>query len=279
MLNWTLSLELGKEENMFKKNILFALLLSALFLPPFYGLSADETKPLEPSAKILFLHHSTGENIWNGGVEQWFNQFNKKNNTHYVIQETAFPNDPYDWANYPYDYWLLWIKNAGKGYQGQPTLETLSKAYQVIIWKHCFPGSAIEEDTGNPSVQSDVKSLENYKLQYAALKKKMKEFPQVRFIVWTLALELKGNIDEAQAKRAREFVNWVKNEWDEKGDNIYVWDFYAFESEGGLFLQKKYSAGDAHPNVAFAKKVASFFCKRIVDVIQGRGDTGSIMGQ
>jgi hypothetical protein len=109
----------------------------------------------------------------------------------------------------------------------------------------------------------------------------MKEFPQVRFIVWTLALELKGNIDEDQAKRARTFVDWVKNEWDEKGDNIYIWDFYAFESERGLFFQKKYAAGDgdAHPNESFAKKVAPFFCKRILDVIEGRGDAENMMGQ
>ena len=261
------------------KKIIYLFFVSLLLFC--LNLSAQDQKPFGKNVKILFLHHSTGENIWNGGVEQWFNQYNKKNNLNYEIRETAFPNDPYDWANYPYDYWLLWVKNAGKGHKGQPTLEKLTKDYQVIIWKHCFPGSAIEEDTGKPSVQSDVKSLENYKLQYNALKKKMKEGPQVRFIVWTLALELKGNIDEDQAKRARAFVEWVKNEWDEKGDNIYIWDFYAFESEQGLFFQKKYAAGDgdAHPNAAFAKKVAPVFCKRILDVIEGQGDTGNIMGQ
>ena len=246
-------------------------------------LCASSLDPFPPgrSARILFLHHSTGENIWNGGVEAWFKTYNAKNNANYEIRETAFPNEPYEWANYPYDYWLLWVKNSGRGFKGQPTLEKLARENDVLIWKHCFPGSAVEEDSGQPAVNSDVKSLENYKLQYQALKTKMKEFPQVRFIVWTLALEVEGNIDEAQAGRAREFVRWVKNTWDEKGDNIFIWDFHALESENGLFLKTKYSAGggDAHPNEAFSRKAAPLLCRRIVDVIEGRGDTGSLTGQ
>lgn len=261
------------------KRIIFISM--AVFLFSCVNLSAENQKPLGKNVKILFLHHSTGENIWNGGVEAWFNQYNKKNSVNYQIREMAFPSDPYDWSNYPYDYWLLWVKSAGKGYKGQPTLEKLTKDYQVIIWKHCYPGSAIDEDSGKPSVQSDEKTLGNYKLQYAALKKKMREFPQVRFIVWTLALELKGNIDESQAKRSRAFVDWVKDEWDEKGDNIYIWDFYGLESENTLYFQKKYAAGDgdAHPNASFSKKAAIPFCQRIQDVVEGRGDTTSISGQ
>ncbi len=247
----------------------------------FINLSAQGQQPQAKSAKILFLHHSTGENIWNGGVEAWFGQYNAKNGVNYVIREMAFPNEPYEWANYPYDYWQIWVKNGGKSFRKQPTLERLTQECNVLIWKHCFPGSALEEDSGTPSVSSDVKSLENYKLQYNALKKRMKEFPNVRFIVWTLALELRDNIDEGQAQRAREFVRWVKTVWDEKGDNIYLWDFHALESDGGLYLQKRYSAGDgdAHPNEAFSKKVAPLLCRRIVEVIQGRGDAGSLTGQ
>ena len=262
------------------KNIIQASLpvLALLFM---LGLGAADQASLGKSAKILFLHHSTGENIWNGGLEAWLAQYNTKNGTSYAIRETAFPNEPYEWANYPFDYWLLWVKQAGKGYQGQPTLEKLARENTVLIWKHCFPGSALEEDSGQPAVDSDVKSLENYKLQYNALKKKMKESPNVRFILWTLALEVEGNIDPGQAGRAREFVRWVKTDWDEKGDNIFLWDFHALESENGLFLKKKYSSGggDAHPNEAFSRKAAPLLGRRIVDVIEGRGDSGSLTGQ
>ncbi len=39
-----------------------------------------------------------------------------------------------------------------------------------------------------------------------------------------------------RAKRVRGFFEWVNNTWYDPGDNIYVWDFYELETEGGLFF-------------------------------------------
>jgi hypothetical protein len=37
-------------------------------------------KPISnKGANILFLHHSTGRNIWNGGVKHWFKKYNDEN--------------------------------------------------------------------------------------------------------------------------------------------------------------------------------------------------------
>ena len=33
--------------------------------------------------KIIFLHHSTGNNVWQGGVPQWFEQYNTDHGTSY----------------------------------------------------------------------------------------------------------------------------------------------------------------------------------------------------
>ena len=65
-----------------------------------------------------------------------------------------------------------------------------------------------------------------------------------------------------------------RNTWDEKGDNIFVWDFFELETEGGHYLKTEYarSPSDWHPNSAFAA-VAHCFIKSMVDVIEGRGDT------
>jgi hypothetical protein len=236
--------------------------------------------PPPAQARILFLHHSTGECIWNGGVAQWFQDHNQAHSVRYVITEQAFPKDsPYGWENYPYDYWNIWVRNAGdKPFKTEPTLEMLSKNYDVIVVKHCFPVSNIEEDTGRPDVASSEKRIENYRLQYAALKKKMAEFPKVRFLVWTGAAQVASDADEAMARRAKQFFDWVRTEWDQKGDNIFLWDFFSLETEGGLYLKPAYSSGDAHPNEAFSRKAAPLFCQRLVDVIQGRGDTASIVG-
>jgi len=241
----------------------------------------DAATPAPAGARILFLHHSTGECIWNGGVPAWFEAYNAAHKTQYAITEQAFPKDsPYGWENYPFDYWNIWVKHAGaKPFKEEPTLEMLAAKYDVIVWKHCFPVSNLEEDAGKPDIASNEKRVENYKLQYAALKKKMREFPKVKFIVWTGATRMKKETDEESGRRAKTFFDWVRTEWDEKGDNIYVWDFYQLETEGTLYLKNAYASDDSHPNEKFSKRVAPFFCQRVVDVIQGRGDTANATGQ
>ena len=60
------------------------------------------------------------------------------------------------------------------------------------------------------------------------------------------------------------------NEWDEEGDNIYLWDFYHLETEGGLYLKNEYavSPDDSHPNPSFSGKAAPLFAQFIIDVIE-----------
>ena len=78
--------------------------------------------------KIIFLHHSTGKNIWLGktnryinkltgrsDVVKYFREYNKKNGEDFHIEECVFPKKlPYGWKNYPYDYYNIWVKNAGE---------------------------------------------------------------------------------------------------------------------------------------------------------------------
>ncbi len=240
-------------------------------------------EPMGDNVKIIFLHHSTGGNIWNGGVDDWFRQYNKGNGKNYKIIEQEFPkSSPYGWNNYPYDYWNIWVKNAGsKPFKTEPTLEILTQEYDVIIWKHCYPVSDVKEDIGSPSVNSADKRIENYKLQYAALKDKMRQFPNKRFIVWTGAAQVKNATNPKSAERAKMFFNWVKEEWDEQGDNIYIWDFHALEAEGGLYLKNNYAdnPNNSHPNKLFSNKAATYFAQRIVRVIEGMGDSSSITGE
>ncbi len=124
--------------------------------------------------------------------------YNKENNKNYLIKEIAFPKAaPYGWHNYPYDYYNIWVKHAGnEPYMEEPTLEILTRQYQVISFKHCFPVSNIQPDKDSADINSDYKSLANYKLQYAALRDKLHEFPDTKFIVWTGAALAKGAVSE-----------------------------------------------------------------------------------
>lgn len=247
--------------------------------------------------KIAFLHHSTGHVVWRGttsrwtakllgksAVGSWMSDYNEANDTSYEIEETNFPttDEGYPWANYPYDYYNIWVKNAGDApYQGEPTLEMLTRDYDVVVFKHCFPVGLILPDTGAADVDSDEKRLENYKLQYAALKEKMRSFADTTFVVWTGAALTETATTPEQAQRTREFFDWVKAEWDEAGDNIFVWDFYELQTEGGLYLKPAYASApdDSHPTPEFGQRVAPLLGQRIVDVIEGRGDSAPLTGR
>lgn len=267
----------------------------------------EDTSPVQRTGgemNAIFLHHSTGQNIWNGGVSAWIDRYNGENGTDYRIIEKIFPkNEPYGWSNYPFDYWNIWVKHAGdKPYvrtdnpkrllrgvakkilrgvsMGEPTLEMLTRDYNLIVWKHCFPVSGIQEDTGTPDISSPYKSLENYRAQYLALRDRMHEFPDTRFLVWTAAALPEQATTEDEARRAREFVAWVRDEWDLKGDNIFLFDFYALETEGDLYMRDDYAVAprDPHPNPEFSQRAASLFAQRIVDVLEDRGDESPLTG-
>ncbi len=249
------------------------------------------------SAKIMFLHHSTGHVVWLGttskvsskilgrsAVKSRIGDYNKEIGTQYEIEEMTFPttSEGYPWANYPSDYYNIWVKNAGDTpYQGEPTLEMLTKDYDLIVWKHCYPVGSILPDTGAADVDSSEKRLENYKLQYAELKQKMRAFPDTKFIVWTGAALTEAKTSPDEAQRAREFFDWVKAEWDEPGDNIFVFDFYELETEGGPYLKPEYASApdNSHPTPEFGDRVATLFVQRMVDVLEGRGDSTSLTGE
>ena len=256
------------------------------------------------TTRIAFLHHSTGGIVWKGGIPQFIQSWNTAHATSYEITELAYPNtagghtqlrkllparifnmvfsDHYPWDNYPYDYWNLWVAHAGENRdRSELNLDDLARSYDVIVFKHCFPVSEVKPDDESPSVSSSKQTLANYKLQYEALKTRMHQFPRTRFIVWTGPALTQAVTNPEDAERARQFSTWVKSTWDEKGDNIFVWDFRELETEGGFYLKPEnaYSPENSHPAEALAAKVAPLLGRRIVDVIEGRGDSSSLTGQ
>ncbi|MCG8696601.1 MAG: hypothetical protein MI922_00995 [Bacteroidales bacterium] len=240
-----------------------------------------------PSAKVLFLHHSTGSYVYRGkqevlsklsssfekyAVPSFIEKYNKENNTTIQIEEQEFPkNEPYGWNNYPYDYYQIWIENAGnEAFKEEPTLEMLTPNYDLIVFKHCFPASDILPDDSVSTVDSEKKTLGNYKLQYDTLKKKLHEFPGTKFMVWTPPALTEATTSEENALRTQEFTKWMMEEWDEPNDNIFIWDFRTIGTEGGLFLKPEYAAGnnDPHPNDVLAEKASKIFAEKIIELVK-----------
>jgi hypothetical protein len=238
------------------------------------------------TVRIAYLHHSTGENVWRGGVPEFIRAWNEAHGTDYRISELTYPETlgGYPWENYPYDYWSLWVDHTGTSQdRGERNLDQLAAGYDVIVFKHCFPVSDIgpDADSDPPSVSSSDKTAANYTLQYEALKDRLHTFGETRFIAWTGAAETKQTTNPAAAARARDFFAWVRDAWDEPGDNIFVWDFRTLETGDGRYIEpdKASAPDDPHPNEAFSRSVAPLIGQRIVDVIEGRGDSGSVTGE
>jgi len=236
--------------------------------------------------EVVFLHHSTGYWLYDqGNVSDWINDYNLTNQTNYQITERFYPDTPYPWANYPYDYWNLWINDECDN--SDPDIECLDKLsqdYDVIIFKHCFPGAQVLADEGNPSISSSTKSLENYKLQYRALRSLMDSYPDNKFIVWTLVPLHRLDTNAGNAARARDFVDWVKTTWlAEDGlshPNIYLFDFFGYAAESNsnpengqvnclkYEYEKSHTDQDSHPNELANQTIGPIFAEFIVNTIE-----------
>jgi hypothetical protein len=270
-------------------------------------LNSCRQKEKTSDMNIIYLHHSIGEVIWRGTpsllsrivrriskdlsyrfhkvepLPLLFEKYNKTNNKNYRINEMYFPKaSPYGWNNNPYDYYNIWVKNAGnKPFMDEPTLEMLTKEYQLIIFKHCTPVFSISPDPDSADINSDYKAISNYKLQYLALRDKLHEFPDTKFILFTGAAQGQNSGMDEEAKRAKEFFEWVTNEWDLPDDNIYLWDFYSLQTEGGLYFKSNYAVSekDSHPNTDFAGRVVKLLFNRIIDVIDNNGAKTKLTGE
>jgi len=253
-----------------------AILFLAFLMP--FTLSAQ---------KVMFLHHSTGNNLfYEGNVAGHIAGYNATSGTNIQVTEFSFPNTPWPWSNYPYDYWKLWI--GGSCSNSDPDIrcmDNLAANYDVVIFKHCYPGANIEADLGTPDVASSRKSIENYKAQYRALRSLMDGYPNTDFIVWTLVPLHRLATTPDKAVRAKQFVDWVKSQWlTEDGrahPNIHIFDVFGLWAEQSpspangtqyclkYVYERSHSGSDSHPNQMANENAGLPFAERIVEIASG----------
>ncbi len=237
------------------------------------------------SDKAIFLHHSTGGAVFEGGnVTQWITDYNTQHSTNYSATELAYPNDPWGWENYPYDFWKLWVGGScDNNLSNIQCFDKLCQDYELIIFKHCFPGAGIGEDSGIGDVASAEKTLANYQLQYRALLALFDQYPNNKIMVWTLAPLHRNATDAGQAARAAQFAYWVKNTWlteDGKSHpNVFIFDFFGLAAEqsatpaNGLQYCLKYdyegdhNGNDSHPNNAANQLIGPLFAEQVVTAL------------
>ncbi len=246
---------------------------------------------------IVFLHHSVGGNLYdylNKGIDQYFVEYNALEGTSYSIEEWEYPGErdytPYPWNNYPWDYWNLWINPntpcnsnvcSGEGYRCMECIDPIINQYDVVVLKHCYAGSDILENTGNANVMFSTKSIENYELQYAALRDLFDSYPNTLFIVFTLPPRDKDSTsaDIGNAARATQFSEWTKNNWLNNGNlhnNIVVFDIreYLVEKDSNSayfnFLKEEYVSvvTNSHPNDRANNDIGPIFGEFLINETQ-----------
>lgn len=207
----------------------------------------DDPKPPTKAVRLIFVHHSTGEN-WlsddNGGLGLALRDNNYfVSDTNYGWGQDAI-GDRTDIGN-----WWEWFRkpessrclNALYAEDGQNCAysrlsENPARENEVILFKSCFPNSALlgSPEDPIPSIEdnplrgegsgSEHHTVANAKGIYIDLLEYFRSRPDKLFVVIT-APPLS---DPTYASNARTFNQWLANDW-LKGypyKNIFVFDFY-----------------------------------------------------
>ena len=258
---------------------------------PFSATAAQDggLDPLPPDApvRLIFIHHSTGENWLRDGYGNLGRTLGENN---YFVSDTNYGWGPYgigdstDIVNWP--KWFgperddqVLAALYGETEQNSEYSRLLPNPggeNEIILFKSCFPNSELR---GNPD---DLPASSGYdytvgsaKLVYNELLDYFASRQDKLFVVIT-APPLS---DGTYADNARAFNNWLVGEWlnDYPFQNVAVFDFYNvltapgnhhwfsggqiehIVDQGGNTSHYASSHGDDHPNAAGSQKATDEF--------------------
>lgn len=220
--------------------------------------NADDPSQPDEAVKLIFIHHSCGEN-WledgNGGLGLALRDNN------YFVSDTNYGwGTDYIGDTTDIGHWWNWFRG--------PESETyLSELYtesgqhssysrltsdpggenQIIMFKSCYPNSYLGGDPNAPPTtgenplrgqpyDSGYHTVENAKGIYNDLLVYFATRQDKLFIVITAPPQAQFETDSTHADNARAFNDWLVENWLDSYayDNVAVWDFYnVLTSNGG----------------------------------------------
>jgi len=222
------------------------LIVLAFFAGFFLPVSAS-TYSNSHTVRLVFVHHSTGEN-WlnddNGGLGIALRDDN------YYVSDTNYGWGPDDIGDYTdVGHWWLWFRgpnsptilNALYAESGQHCSYSRlpinpGGENEVVMFKSCFPNSALMGDPDDPippidsnplrgqGSSSEYHTVANAKGIYLDLLEYFRTRQDKLFVVIT-APPLS---DPTYADNARAFNNWLVDDWlkNYTYNNVFVFDFY-----------------------------------------------------
>ncbi|MEZ4643314.1 MAG: hypothetical protein R3E31_11380 [Chloroflexota bacterium] len=278
----------------FKSATICRALLLTIFLLAIYTFgsaqamfwqTAVNTNPPTAPVKLIFIHHSTGENWLTDGYGDLGLTLAQNN---YFVSDTNYgwgPDGIGDRTDIP--NWPEWFRSAETPrYMAALFNESDQHAdytrmfadpggeNQIVLFKSCFPNSDLYGSGNDPPTQGYDFTVGNAKWVYNEILQYFATRPDKLFIVITAPPLSSPTIPE----NARAFNQWLVNDWLRESDypynNVAVFDFYnvltspdahhqvvngVVEHVVGSQDTLYYPSDDDHPSVAGSRKATAEF--------------------
>jgi hypothetical protein len=291
------------------KKIMIATIMCFLFLSTnlipqntqFASAQVDNPNPPIETVKLIFIHHSTGEN-WL--ADDYGNLGRALADNNYFVSDTNYGwgpdaiGDRTDILNWPewfrgpnVNVYMQALFNESEQHASYTRLSTdPGGENEIIMFKSCFPNSAIEGSPNDPPTPGDELTVGNAKYIYNDLLNYFITRPDKLFIVITAP----PLIDSTYADNARAFNLWLVRDWLVENNypysNVAVFDFYNIltdpnnhyrfnngtieyiTDQGGNSLYYD-SDGDDHPNPSGSQKATNEFVP-LLNIFYNRWKSG-----
>jgi hypothetical protein len=251
---------------------------------PRYQQGDDPDPPPQP-VKLIFIHHSTGENWLTDGYGDLGKTLAENN---YFVSDTNYgwgPDSIGDRTDIP--DWLEWFASdqtprymealfneSGQNSGYTRLFDDPGGENTIVMFKSCFPNSALEGNPDDPPDPEGWLTVGHAKYVYNEILTYFGTRPDKLFIVIT-APPLS---DPAYAENARAFNNWLVNDWLAENDyslpNVAVFDFYNVLTDRNAHHWYRdgqiehltassdtlaYPSGDDHPSETGSRKATEEF--------------------
>ncbi len=266
--------------------IIVLILSGSLALSPAFAQTDDPTPPDDP-VKLIFIHHSVGENWLTDGDGNLGRTLGEND---YFVSDTNYGWGPDSIGdNTDYHNWIDWFigsesgryldalyNESGQNANYTRTLSDPGGKNQIIIFKSCFPNSDLGGTPNEAAADGEWYTVGHAKYVYNQLLDYFITRPDKLFVIITPPPLL----DITHAENAREFSRWLVEDWLAENNyplnNIAVWDLHntltnpdnhhhfqngaidytIYHGNGILHYD---SAGDEHPNSIGNQKATAEF--------------------
>jgi len=278
-------LAVGAGEKLMKKITYTIILLTVLLLAASPLQQPDDPQPPDSVIKLIFIHHSTGENWLTDGYGDLGQTLSQNN---YFVSDTNYgwgPDGIGDRTDIP--NWIEWFASdsapttmqtlyneSGQNSSYTRSLPDPGGENQIIMFKSCFPNSELGGNPNDPPGDYEEMTVSGAKYVYNTILQYFATRPDKLFIVIT-APPLS---DPTYADNARAFNNWLVNDWLSENsytlNNVAVFDFYniltdpnahhrfsngQIEHIQGGMNTLFYPSDDDHPSIEGSRKATEEF--------------------